>query len=84
LFTFWHFFQITELAHILAQPFFRGKSYAFFWPKMSWAEFWAIFSQTHLVTLLSFSEAWAALKSNVSRPPCRDGRGVGGLSWDLG
>jgi hypothetical protein len=48
---FGHFFKITELAHILGQLFPHGKSYVLFWQKISLATFWAIFSQTHLVTL---------------------------------
>jgi hypothetical protein len=34
--------------------FFHGKRYVFILKKKSFAAFWAIFSQTHLITLLSF------------------------------
>jgi hypothetical protein len=49
-----YFRQFSEnyrsVAHILGY-FFHSASYALILTKVGWAEFWAIFSQTHLVTL---------------------------------
>jgi hypothetical protein len=47
------FFKIAELAHSSGQ-LARQKLCILFWPRMGWAIFWANFSQTHLVTLLSY------------------------------
>jgi hypothetical protein len=38
--------------------FFHGKSYSFMSTKMDWATFWALFSQTHLVTLIADRRGW--------------------------
>jgi hypothetical protein len=38
-----------------------------FWPKMGWATFWAIFLQTHLVTLVGTHDIFVrANKSSVA------------------
>jgi hypothetical protein len=50
LFTLGSFFKITEVAQIL---FSTGKVMHQYWHKMCWATLWAIFSQTHLATLIS-------------------------------
>jgi hypothetical protein len=44
--------KITKIARILGlHTFSHGEGYALSFDKMHWATFWAIFSQTHLVTL---------------------------------
>jgi hypothetical protein len=43
--------KITEIAHIFGLLFATVKVMRSFFTKMLWATFWAIFSQTHLVTL---------------------------------
>jgi hypothetical protein len=35
----------------------------YFWQKMDWPKFWAIFSQTHLVTLLAWVKGCLLLRS---------------------
>jgi hypothetical protein len=45
------FLKITEVAQMFVAAFYRGKSYALIVTKKGWASFWAIFSQTRLVTL---------------------------------
>jgi hypothetical protein len=54
----WAVTLITEEPLIIVQlHIFHGSVYALFVnPKMGWATFWAIFSQTHLVTLLGGKE----------------------------
>jgi hypothetical protein len=47
----WTFFLITIVVWMFGLLFFHGKSCVIVLTKMSWAIFWAIFSQTHLVTL---------------------------------
>jgi hypothetical protein len=37
--------------------FFRGKIYSLILTKMGWATFWAIFSQTYLVTLVTQADS---------------------------
>jgi hypothetical protein len=49
LFAMGSFLKITEVAHILGD--FCPRTRFQFWRKMGWPKFWAIFSQTHLVTL---------------------------------
>jgi hypothetical protein len=44
------FLKIAETSQLL-EYFFHCQGYALFWTKVYWATFWAIFSQTHLVTL---------------------------------
>jgi hypothetical protein len=51
LFSLGSFMKITEVAKILRSAFFHDTSYALILTKMGWVAFWAIFSQTHLVTL---------------------------------
>jgi hypothetical protein len=53
LFTLGCLLNITEVALSLGNFFSRGNTYAL----IGWATFWAIFSQTHLVTLL-MAELW--------------------------
>jgi hypothetical protein len=44
--------KITEVGkNFWLHTFFLGESTALILTKMGWATFWAIFSQTHLVTL---------------------------------
>jgi hypothetical protein len=45
------FLIIAEVGHMF-EYFFRGKSFVLIMTKMGWATFWAIYSQTHLVTLI--------------------------------
>jgi hypothetical protein len=52
LFSFNSFLKITKVANIFWPLFPTVKVYNKFWQKMDWAKFWAIFSQTHLVTLM--------------------------------
>jgi hypothetical protein len=44
-------FLITDVAHIFELLLSTVKVMHSFGPKTGWATFWAIFSQTHLVTL---------------------------------
>jgi hypothetical protein len=62
LFTLGSFSKITEVAHIFCY-FFQSTNHALILTKMGWATFWAIFSQTDLVTLstcfmLRMCETW--------------------------
>jgi hypothetical protein len=56
LFSFGSFLQITEIAQIIGLLFSAVYMFSV-WPKMAWATFWVILSQTHLVTLSS--QLWA-------------------------
>jgi hypothetical protein len=47
--------------------FFHGKDYVLYCQKMGWATFWAIFSQTHLVTLLVSAMPGKQKKSDIGR-----------------
>jgi hypothetical protein len=42
--------KITEVAQIFDALLFKGERYKLILRKTGWATFWAIFSQTHLVT----------------------------------
>jgi hypothetical protein len=42
----------SKVSHFLAS-FFHGKSFILIWTRMAWAILCVIFSQTHLVTLVS-------------------------------
>jgi hypothetical protein len=54
-----HGSKITEIAHIFGLPFIRSRGFALILTEMGWATFLAIFSQSHLVTLLPFRcPAW--------------------------
>jgi hypothetical protein len=57
LFSLGSFFSIAKVAHIWGNFFPRKKvayvQYYTIFANMDWATFWAIFSQTHLVTLSS-------------------------------
>jgi hypothetical protein len=44
--------KISIVAHISGLPVSTVKDMRSLWPKMAWATNWAIFSQTHLVTLI--------------------------------
>jgi hypothetical protein len=46
------YLKITEVKHIFELLSYHGHVYTLILIKMGWAKFWAIFSQTHLVTLL--------------------------------
>jgi hypothetical protein len=52
-FTFGSYFEIFTKPPNAGLLFSHGKSYALILTKMDWAISWAIFSQTHLVTLLT-------------------------------
>jgi hypothetical protein len=52
LFTLGSFMKITEIAQFLGLLFSTVKVVQKFGQKMCWATFWAIFSRTHLATLL--------------------------------
>jgi hypothetical protein len=45
--------KTAKMEHIFGTTFLRGKSYVLNFMKNGFATFWAIFSQTHLVALLS-------------------------------
>jgi hypothetical protein len=47
------FWKHTQVAQKFISTFSTVKVVHKFWPKMVWATFWVIFSQTHLVTLVS-------------------------------
>jgi hypothetical protein len=47
------FLKMAELAQIFGLPYSKLKIMYLFWQKIGWATFWANFSQTHLVTLMS-------------------------------
>lgn len=49
----WAVFSITEVARVLGVLFSTIKVMYHFCPKMGWATTWAIFLQTHLVTLVA-------------------------------
>jgi hypothetical protein len=55
LFTLGSYLKITEVAHIFWLLYSMVKFKRKVGPKIVWATFWAIFSQTHLVTLLLIS-----------------------------
>jgi hypothetical protein len=46
------FLEIVEVVKLSGVLFSMLKVLCSVWQKMGWATFWAIFSQTHLVTLL--------------------------------
>jgi hypothetical protein len=50
---FGSFVKITSLAHIFGLLFTPSEGLALFFDKMYWATFWAILSQTHLITLIT-------------------------------
>jgi hypothetical protein len=50
---FGQFWKIAEVAHIIGLLFSHGYVSALILKRMDWAAFWAILSQTHLVTLTS-------------------------------
>jgi hypothetical protein len=52
LFSLGRFVKITEVAQSLGLTFFHETSCVLIWGKTGWATPYAIFSQTHLVTLL--------------------------------
>jgi hypothetical protein len=56
LVTFESFWLIIEVAHILEPLVSTVKVMHSFCPKMGWPTFWAIFSQTRLVTLVLATE----------------------------
>jgi hypothetical protein len=47
------FLEIVEVVKLSGVLFSMLKVLCSVWQKMGWATFWAIFSQTHLVTLAS-------------------------------
>jgi hypothetical protein len=53
LFTIDSILKITEVAHILFHFFHKHRLCSNFDKKLDWDRFWAIFSQTHLVTLFT-------------------------------
>jgi hypothetical protein len=64
--------KITEVAHIIGLLFHTAKVMHDFFQKMDWATFWATFSQTHLVTLVS--RGWRkkeTSQADSSSPPFR-------------
>jgi hypothetical protein len=48
----WAFLTITKVANIFGLIYFTGKSCVLILAKIRWATYWAIFSQTYLVTLV--------------------------------
>jgi hypothetical protein len=71
----------TEKAQNFGFTFFRTKSGVFILTKYGWAGLWAIFSQTHLVTLLKgsgktpysrFGDGRAVLRSSVREFLCSE------------
>jgi hypothetical protein len=56
------FIKITGVAQKFWLLFFLSLDYALILTKMGWATFWAILSQTHLVTLLTLFPRIPALK----------------------
>jgi hypothetical protein len=56
LFTWGSFLQIIEIAQIIGLLISTVKVTFKLWLKTAWATFWAIFSQTHLVTLIICSK----------------------------
>jgi maltodextrin utilization protein YvdJ len=48
---YFRYLKITDVVHILGVALSHGESFALFFTKMGWATLWAIFSETHLVTL---------------------------------
>jgi hypothetical protein len=69
---FGYFLKITKLAKKIFVYFFQDKCYVSIWTKSGWATFWAIFSQTHLVTLVkNGSVAGSAVeRGGHGRPRC--------------
>jgi putative alpha-1,2-mannosidase len=53
LFALDSFVETLGVAHVFGILFATVKAMHQFWQKMYWDTFWAIFSQTHLVTLIS-------------------------------
>jgi hypothetical protein len=60
---FGYFLKITKLAKKIFVYFFQDKCYVSIWTKSGWATFWAIFSQTHLVTLVKMDRSLDQLLS---------------------
>jgi hypothetical protein len=61
------FFENYKSSPHFGATFFRGYGYLSIITKMGWATFWAIFSQTHLVTLLITSRC-ARLSKSPTKP----------------
>jgi hypothetical protein len=63
LFTLGSFLKITEL--VIHRAFLHCISYVLIWVWVGWVSIWAIFSQTHLVTLKD-----TTAKSDWQKPKC--------------
>jgi hypothetical protein len=65
--------NITEVAHIFVVIFFQSIDFVLMLTKMDRATFWAIFSQTHLVTLTQ------TLTARTASTPIRKKTSINGL-----